>query len=69
VGGYVADLDHLRCYQAAVNAGGLDGYLSDYCAIDHSAYLERVAPARLRELAKQGRRYVDGEGGGRNRSD
>jgi glutaconate CoA-transferase subunit A len=69
VGGYVADLDHLRCYQAAVNAGGLDGYLSDYCAIDHPAYLERVAPARLRELAKQGRRYVEGEGGGRNRSD
>jgi hypothetical protein len=54
VGGYVADLDHLRSYQAAVNAGGFDDYLSDYCAIDHPAYLERVQPARLRELALAG---------------
>jgi hypothetical protein len=36
-----------------VNAGGFDGYLDEYCAIDHAAYLERIRPARLRELATQ----------------
>jgi glutaconate CoA-transferase, subunit A len=53
VGGYVADLDHLASYQATVNAGRLDEYLEDYCAIDHAAYLERIRPAGLRELATQ----------------
>jgi len=53
VGGYVADLEHLASYQATVNAGGFDGYLAEYCAIDHAAYLERIRPARLRELATQ----------------
>ena len=56
VGGYVADLDHLADYQATVNAGGFDDYLDDYCAIDHPAYLERIAPARLRALEDLGRR-------------
>ena len=56
VGGYVADLDHLASYQATVKAGRLGGYLDDYCAIDHPAYLERIAPARLRELAELGKR-------------
>jgi glutaconate CoA-transferase subunit A len=56
VGGYVADLDHLASYQATVKAGGLGGYLDDYCAIDHPAYLERIAPARLRALAELGKR-------------
>jgi glutaconate CoA-transferase subunit A len=50
VGGYVADLEHLAAYQAVVNAGGLNDYLDRYCAVDHDAYLERVAPPRLREL-------------------
>jgi glutaconate CoA-transferase subunit A len=56
VGGYVADLGHLASYQATVKAGRLGGYLDDYCAIDHPAYLERIAPARLRELAELGKR-------------
>jgi glutaconate CoA-transferase subunit A len=56
VGAYVADLDHLASYQATVNAGGLDDYLERYCAVDHRAYLERIAPARLRELAELGER-------------
>ena len=51
VGGYVADLEHLASYQATVNAGGFDDYLDGYCAIDHTAYLERVAQPRLRDLA------------------
>jgi glutaconate CoA-transferase subunit A len=53
VGSYVADLEHLASYQATVNAGGLDGYLDEYCAIGHPAYLERIRPAWLRELATQ----------------
>ena len=53
VGAYVADLDHLASYQATVNAGRLDEYLEDYCAIGHAAYLERIRPAALRELATQ----------------
>ena len=56
VGAYVADLDHLASYQATVNAGGLDDYLERYCAVDHRAYLERIAPTRLRELAELGER-------------
>ena len=56
VGGYVADLDHLAAYQAAVNAGGFDDYLDGYCAIDHAAYLERIQPGRLRALEELGRR-------------
>ena len=56
VGAYVADLDHLASYQATVNAGGLADYLERYCAVDHRAYLERIAPARLRELAELGER-------------
>jgi glutaconate CoA-transferase subunit A len=51
VGGYVADLDHLAAYQAEVSAGRLDGYLDEYCAIDHAAYLERIEQPRLRGLA------------------
>jgi glutaconate CoA-transferase, subunit A len=50
-GGYAADLDHLASYQATVNADRLDGYLDAYCAIDHPAYLDRIAPERLRDLA------------------
>jgi glutaconate CoA-transferase, subunit A len=68
VGGYVADLDHLATYQATVNAGHLGDYLDKYCAVDHPAYLERVQPARLRELERQGRRYVGGKVGARSRS-
>ena len=56
VGGYVADLDHLAAYQAAVNADGFDDYLDGYCAIDHAAYLERIQPGRLRALEELGRR-------------
>lgn len=56
VGGYVADLDHLAGYQAAVNAGGFDRYLDDYCAIDHAAYVARIRPGRLRALEELGRR-------------
>ncbi len=52
VGGYVADLDHLAAYQAAVNPGGLAGYLATYCAVDHPCYLDQVPPARLRELER-----------------
>ena len=50
VGGYVADLEHLAAYQAAVNAGDFGDYLDRYCAVDHPTYLERVPPPRLREL-------------------
>ena len=56
VGAYVADLDHLASYQATVNAGGLDDYLERYCAVGHLAYLEQIAPSRLRELAELGKR-------------
>jgi glutaconate CoA-transferase, subunit A len=52
VGGYVADLDHLAAYQAAVNADGLAGYLATYCAVDHPRYLDQFPPARLRELER-----------------
>jgi glutaconate CoA-transferase subunit A len=68
VGGYVADLDHLASYQATVNAGRLEDYLGEYCAVDHPAYLERVQPARLRELERQGRRYAGGGSEARTRS-
>ena len=51
VGAYVADLDHLSSYQATVNAGQLERYLDDYCAVGHPAYVDRIGPARLRELA------------------
>jgi glutaconate CoA-transferase subunit A len=56
VGAYVADLDHLASYQATVNAGGLTDYLGRYCFVDHPAYLERITPPRLRELAELGKR-------------
>lgn len=52
MGGYVADLEHLASYQAAVNADGFDSYLDDYCAIDHPTYLNRIAEPRLRDLAR-----------------
>jgi glutaconate CoA-transferase, subunit A len=52
VGGYVADLDHLAAYQAAVNAGGLAGYLATYCSVDHPSYLDQFPPARLHQLER-----------------
>jgi glutaconate CoA-transferase subunit A len=52
VGHYVADLQHLVDYKAAVEAGGIDAYLAEYCDIDHESYVGLVPAGRRRELER-----------------
>jgi acyl CoA:acetate/3-ketoacid CoA transferase alpha subunit len=52
VGHYVADLQHLADYKAAVEVGGLDAYLEEFCFVDHEAYVGLVPPGRRRELER-----------------
>jgi glutaconate CoA-transferase subunit A len=55
VGGYVADLEHLRRYAEQVRGGGFADYLTDNCQVSHGEYLDRVGDAVLAGLVAEAR--------------